>query len=100
MDKIKQHNVCNVRTVLSFNEIYFQTRYIAFNPMTYGYRTRPSLRVELYGCKRGDLPTSDVSTKIETDIEVSDIHGNGIFYYLFFSLPVFIINQNILCIMF
>ena len=36
---------------------------------------------------------SDVSTKIETDIEVSDIHGNGIFYYLFFSLPVYTINQ-------
>ena len=81
----------NVQTVLSFNEFYFQTRYITFNPVT--YNGLPSLRVELYGCKRGDLPMSDVSTKIETDIEVSDIHGNGIFYYLFFSLPVYAINQ-------
>ena len=81
----------NVQTVLSFNEFYFQTRYITFNPVT--YRIRPSLRVELYGCKRGDLRTSNVSTKIEMDIEVSDIHGNGIFYYLFFSLPVFTINK-------
>ena len=81
----------NVQTVLWFNEFYFQTRYITFNPVT--YNILPSLRVELYGCKRGDLPTSDVSTKIETDIEVSDIYGNGIFYYLFFSLPVFTINQ-------
>ena len=83
----------NVQTVLSFNEFYFQTRYIAFNPVT--YRIRPSLRVELYGCKRDDLPTSDVSTKIETDIEVSDIHGNIFICFLIITSIYFLVQFSV-----
>ncbi|CAG2194633.1 unnamed protein product [Mytilus edulis] len=53
-------------TKIQFNPT-IKTRFIVFNPVE--YRWHPSMRVELYGCKRNDVASNDISTIIGTNIE-------------------------------
>ncbi|CAC5421097.1 unnamed protein product [Mytilus coruscus] len=57
-------------TTIQFNPT-IKTRFIVFNPVKYNWR--PSMRVELYGCKRNDVATNDISTIIETYIELDTV---------------------------
>ncbi|VDI79234.1 Hypothetical predicted protein [Mytilus galloprovincialis] len=56
----------NTLTTIQFNPT-IKTRFIVFNPVRYNWR--PSMRVELYGCKRHDVASNDISTIVETNIE-------------------------------
>ncbi|XP_063448431.1 uncharacterized protein LOC134727963 [Mytilus trossulus] len=57
-------------TKIQFNPT-IKTRFIAFNPVE--YRWSPSMRVELYGCKRNDVASNNISTIIGTNIEYDTV---------------------------